>query len=176
MQRRPVFSVFIFISHAFVPIELAACTSGKSTGTPTFATERCIVYRSTYAPIQTMLFQLNCRVSIRIAQNRCSMWTDQPAVREHHETKNTTKKTEDCWTARVLYQTRMGEHFSSTSPAAALLSCLQSVVKSREDATQWETRPCPNSFETRCCHQIQYEPRFFFKWFKYLILSVFYFE
>lgn len=135
-----------------------------------------IVYRSTYAPIQIMLFQLNCRVSIRIAQNRCSMWTDQPAVREHHETKNTTKKTEDCWTARVLYQTRMGEHFSSTSPAAALLSCLQSVVKSRADATQWETRPCPNFFETRCCHQIQYEPRFFFKWFKYLILSVFYFE
>ena len=51
-------------------------------------------------------------------------WTGLPAVQTFHQLKtfgaswneNKTKKTQDCWAAWILYQTRMGQHSSNWSP------------------------------------------------------------
>jgi len=84
-------------------------------------------------------------------------------LQEHHETQNTTKKTQDCWEAGILYQTRKRKH--SLPKVRHLGSSVprhpQTVVKRRGDATQWETWSGPSFLEMCCCHQIQDELTFF---------------
>ena len=45
-----------------------------------------------------------------------------PELSPTENISNTTKKTHDCWAARILYQTRMGQHSFHNGPAAGLFS------------------------------------------------------
>lgn len=63
------------------------------------------------------------------------------------------------------YQAGMGQRYPvkiqqllSSAPR-----CLWAVIKRKGDATQWQTRPCPNLFEIRYCRQIQNELKFLMK-------------
>ena len=55
---------------------------------------------------------------------------------EHQD--NMSKKTQVCWAARILYQTRMKQHSSLKGPATGLISSQMfiTVVKRKGDATQ----------------------------------------
>lgn len=54
----------------------------------------------------------------QLHSRRVGCWTGLPAVLifhqwkhlEHHETRSRTKKSQDCWAAKTLHQTRMEQH------------------------------------------------------------------
>lgn len=68
---------------------------------------------------------------------------------EHHKVKNMTK-TQDCWAARILYQTRMGQH-SSVPKVQQLLSSvptsLWSDVKEEEMLQSGKHDPAPTFWD-----------------------------
>ena len=86
-------------------------------------------------------------------------------------------KAQDCWAARILNQTRMGQHSSPRTPATGLLISqrFNTVVK-RVDATQWSTSPC-SIFLEMCC-TINVKMSKYFPWngemsqFQHLICSL----
>lgn len=60
-----------------------------------------------------------------------SKWKDS----EHHDTNNTTKKTQDCLAARILYQTRMDEH--SSPKLQQLLSTVPRCLPTEGKCLKW---------------------------------------
>ena len=47
----------------------------------------------------------------------------------HYETKNTAKKTPNCSTAEILYQARMGKHFTVKTYKVNATQCIFSQLK-----------------------------------------------